>query len=444
MVTLLKMLIDFEVSEVISTAGYLALNLIYKPAFGDGYMQKSKFIGSCLILIGTTIGAGMLALPLVSGMPGFLCASILIITIWALMTITGLLVLEVNLALDRSACSFSSMANKTLGGLGKVVTWIIYLLLLYALTAAYMSGAASLLSTLMSSYNIYISNFLNAILFTLVLGGTVFWSTQSTDYLNRGLIGVKGLLLLASLILLAPNVSNSNLLYIKGSITTKYVTDMLPIFLCAFGYHTVIPSLRIYIGDEPRLLRMVIISGTTISLIIYLLWLVVNLGVLPLVGEYSFTSINASNGSVKELIATITLVTQSKRLAVAVSGFSNVAMATSFLGVTLGLFDFLADGFNRPNTRYGRAQTALLTFIPPLVFAFYYPQGFLLAIKYAAIFATVIGVILPALMAYRLRINKNLKSSYNVFGGNLLLTAIVVIGAIMVIIQIYQVYVIKN
>jgi amino acid permease len=211
---------------------------------------------------------------------------------------------------------------------------------------------------------------------------------------------------------------------------------MLPVFLCSFGYHTVIPSLRIYVGDEPRTLRLIIISGTTISLLIYLLWLLANLGVVPLVGEHSFASIKTNNGSVEELIYTITLLTQNKLLTIVINGFSNIAMATSFLGVTLGLFDFLADAFKHPNTRYGRAKTAILTFTPPLVFAFYYPQGFLLALKYAAIFVTVLGVILPALMAYKLRTNKKFRLNYSVFGGNKLLTIIIIIGILLVGIQI--------
>ena len=398
-------------------------------------MQTGKFIGSCLILIGTTVGAGMLVLPLVSGMSGFLWASALLVAVWALMTVTGLLVLEVNLALDGSACSFSSMANRTIGNLGKVITWIVCLLLLYALTAAYMSGAASLLCSLMSSYGIYIPNFLDAILFTLVLGGTVFWSTQATDYLNRGLISIKGLLLLASFIFLVPNVSSSNLLHLSGSVTTRCLSGMLPVFLCAFGYHTVIPSLRIYIGDEPRTLRLIIISGTTTSLLVYLLWLLANLGVVPLVGEHSFTSIETNSGSIEELISIITLLTRSKWLTVAINGFSNIAMATSFLGVTLGLFDFLADGFKFSNNRSGRFKTSLLTFTPPLVFAFYYPQGFLIALKYAAIFITILGVVLPALMAYKLRINKELKLNYKVSGGNALLVAVLIIGVTLVGVQ---------
>lgn len=400
-------------------------------------MKSNRFIGSILILIGTVIGAGILALPLVSAAAGFTWAAFLMVAVWALMMITGLLVLEVNLALDTHACTFSSMAEKTLGKAGKIITWVAYLLLLYSLTSAYMAGAASLLTSLCDVFfHVKIPSFVNAFLFTLVFGGMVFWSTQATDYTNRSLLSCKGILLFITLVFLMPHINIGGMLQIQHINNGKYLIAMAPIFLCAFGYHNVIPSLRMYLGDKPRELKQIIVWGTITTLIIYLLWLAAILGIVPLNGEHSFNTIINHNRSVGELIKTITLLINNKWLSIGINGFSNIAMTTSFLGVTLSLFDFLADGFKRSNSRFGRAQTALLTFIPPLIFAFYFPHGFVLALEYAAIFVAIITVILPALMAYKLRKNTQLKSPYRVFGGNALLFLIIIAGCAVIIFQI--------
>lgn len=397
-------------------------------------MKNSRFIGSILILIGTAIGAGMLALPLVSAAAGFAWASFLMVVIWALMTITGLLVLEVNLALDIFACTFSSMAEQTLGKSGKIITWVAYLLLLYSLTAAYMSGAASLLTNLCDTFfQVKIPSFVNALLFTLVFGGMVFWSTRATDYTNRSFLSCKGILLFITLAFLFPHIDVSEILRSQQISGSKYFISMSPIFLCAFGYHNVIPSLRMYLGDKPKELKQIIIWGTIAALIIYILWLAATLGIVPLSGKSSFNTIN---GSVGEFIKTITMHLNHRWLSIGINGFSNIAMITSFLGVTLSLFDFLADGFKRPNSRFGRTQTAMLTFIPPLIFAFYFPQGFVLALEYAAIFVAIVTVILPALMAYKLRKNAKLKSPYKVCGGNALLFLIIGIGCAVIVFQI--------
>ncbi len=63
--------------------------------------------------------------------------------------------------------------------------------------------------------------------------------------------------------------------------------------------------------------------------------------------------------------------------------FSNFAVASSFLGVTLGLFDYLADLFGFDDSAMGRFKTALLTFIPPMIGGLVKPDGFLYAIGYA-------------------------------------------------------------
>ncbi|EKE00818.1 MAG: hypothetical protein ACD_21C00268G0005 [uncultured bacterium] len=398
--------------------------------------NNSKFIGSVLIVIGTSIGAGMLAIPMVSAASGFWLAAFLLIIIWLLMTLTGLLVLEVNLALPEGKNSFSSMAAETLGVVGKVTAWISCLLLLYALTAAYIAGNASLLTTAFEFFHINVPTWVNALLFISVLGGAVFWSTKAVDYLNRGLISIKGGLLLAVLILLMPRINLVNI--IGGQITEqgKFLLAVAPIFLCSFGFHTVIPSIRNYVGKDSRALKQIIICGTLVTLIIYLFWLLASLGTMPLKGENSFTNLAASKGSVGEFIKSICALANNHWVTAGINGFANIAMTTSFLGVTLGLFDFLSDGLKIPNTRVGRSKTALLTFVPPLIFALFFPKGFILALGNAAIFVAILEILLPALMVYKLRKSKLLNSPYKVWGGTAVLAGVFIAGVAIISLQI--------
>lgn len=400
------------------------------------FMDINKLIGSTLIIIGTMIGAGMLALPMISAEAGFTVAATMLVVMWTIMTITGLLTLEVNLAFEEYANSLGTMAFKTLGVWGKFVSWLCTLLLLYALTAAYISGNASLLANVVELVlHIKTPNWLNALVFLVVMGGIVFWSTKSVDYCNRFFLSFKGILLIATFVLLFPQIDFVNIL--REPHGNKYLLPMIPIFLCSFGFHPTIPSLSNYVGRKPRELKFAIICGSSTALIIYLLWLFITMGIIPLVGEHSFTSIGQSVG---ELIKSIYVIVNNKWITMGINGFANIAMTTSFLGVALGLFDFLADGFKRSNTRSGRCQTALLTFIPPLIFALFYPNGFILALKYAAFFATILVVIFPALMAYKLRNNTKLSSPYRVFGGKYLLIFIMAIGVLVLFTEILALF----
>jgi tyrosine-specific transport protein len=240
-------------------------------------MNISKVIGSTLIIIGTVIGAGMLALPIISAGAGLTTAVIMLIAIWAIMTTTGLLTLEVNLAFEEYNNSLGTMASKTLGAWGKTTSWICTLLLLYSLTAAYIAGGASLLTNVVELiFHIKTPNWINALLFIFVMGGIVFWSTKSVDYCNRFFLSAKGVLLVITFILLLPQIDFVNIA--RTSYNNKYLWAMIPIFLCSFGFHPTIPSLSNYIGRKPKELKFAIICGSSIALIIYLLWLLVTIG----------------------------------------------------------------------------------------------------------------------------------------------------------------------
>lgn len=389
--------------------------------------MMNRAVGSFLILVGTAIGAGMLALPMTSAELHFKYGSILLIGIWLLMTLTGLLVLEVNLTIDSRYHNFSSMAKATLGRWGQIIAWLCCLLLLYSLTWAYIAGNGSLISTLLSKHtHWHISKLTSEILFTLIFGGAVFWSTHTVDWLNRGLISIKGILVLITLALLLPKV-NWTTLFPHTSVAHHAFLVAAPVFLTSFGYHTVIPSIRDYVGPHPKLIRQIIIWGTVLPLLIYLLWMISTLGVLPLKGSLSFHALQNQHSSVGDFILMLTQVVHTPWISAVINGFSNIAMTTSFLGVTLGLFDFIADALKRKNSRLGRSQTALLAFLPPLLLALVAPNGFIHALGYAAIFVAILEVLLPAAMAYRLRKSYTTRP-YTLWGGNTLLGIIFIAG----------------
>ena len=106
-------------------------------------------------------------------------------------------------------------------------------------------------------------------------------------------------------------------------------------------------------------------------------------------------------------------------------GFGNFIMTSSFCVVTLGLADFLAAGLKMPKIRFRHAYVICATYIPPLLFALFYPHGFILGLKYASFFVAILLVILPALMAMSLDKSRLSKSR------TLVLVAIIAIGIIV-------------
>src|SRR4051812_46713812 len=100
--------------------------------------DRSKMLGGVFLIIGTCVGAGILALPITAASSGFFYSTLLLITCWAIVTYCAFLILEVNLWLPANN-NIISMAKSTLGRAGAGVAWLSYLLLFYCVLAAYIS-----------------------------------------------------------------------------------------------------------------------------------------------------------------------------------------------------------------------------------------------------------------------------------------------------------------
>jgi tyrosine-specific transport protein len=117
----------------------------------------------------------------------------------------------------------------------------------------------------------------------------------------------------------------------------------------------------------------------------------------------TFIGLMAQHAGLNGFLLALREVVTSPHVELAVHLFADLALATSFLGVALGLFDYLADLFQRRNTAAGRLQTGAITFLPPLAFALFYPRGFVMALGYAGVALSILALLLPSLLAWKSR-----------------------------------------
>lgn len=397
--------------------------------------DRKGLLGSILIITGTAVGAGMLALPLATAGVSFTWSVIGLVSIWFVTLISALLMLEVTLAFKAPHNNYHTMTLKTLGRKGEIISWISLLCLLYALCAAYVTGGASLLSEILAVYlNIHLPSWFSAAVFTLVIGGLVFWGTKIVDWVNRGLMFIKFAAFIIGMTLLLPTINYDQLNVDAHS--SRYLLAAFPILLTSFGFHPVIPSLAGYNNNNVSLLRKSIIIGSIIPLIFYIIWQFAVKGILPLAGEISFENVARQGGSVGELMGAVAIIINNRSIGFIMNLFSHIALATSFLGVSLALFDFLEDVIEKDASRSRRKFVALLTYVPPLLFAIFYPKGFLVALGYAAVFVAFSCVIQPTLMVWKLRSSKELHSSYRVPGGYATILLPLLGGILIIILEV--------
>ncbi|QVL57830.1 MAG: tyrosine transporter [Simkaniaceae bacterium] len=390
-------------------------------------MKINHYIGGILLVAGTTIGAGMLALPVLTSFVGFVPSICIFLLCWLVMLATAFFFLDVNLAVEGEP-NLISMAHKTLGGWGKGLSWVVYLLLLYSLTAAYISASAPLFVSAVKTMTGYtIPSWLAPFSLPIIFGFFVYLGTLGVDMINRLLmIGlcVSYLILVG---VLPEHIDGTLLTHVDWSPT--FVA--LPVVITSFGYHIIIPSLTTYMNHDRKHLRLTLIIGSLLPLVIYILWQVLILGIVPISGEHSL--VNAWKSGVSATVP-LTQIIQNKWIIVGAHFFSFFAIVTSFLGVTLSLSDFLTDGFKIKKTWEGRLIACLMTFIPPLIFVLTYQRGFFIALEYAGAFVAILLIFLPAMMAWKLKTPK----FYGTGWGKILLSFVILFALFIVIVDILQ------
>lgn len=359
-------------------------------------MPNSKLVGGLLLIVGTSIGGGMLALPVSTAAVGFVNSIVFLVLCWLIMTAGALLVLEVNMRLPAGS-NMISMAKSTLGLPGQVIAWVTYLFLLYTLLAAYISGGSDVFNNLLHKADIHLPDSLAAVLFTLCFGLIVYSGIRSVDYVNRGLMfGKLGVYLLLVLII-SPHVS---LNFLTGG-SSLAITGSLMILVASFGFASIVPSLREYFEDDVRALRKAIVFGSLIPLGCYILWDAVIMGVVAREGQYGLLALMQSEHATSGLSDAISNAVHSSSINAFFGLFSSVCMLTAFLGVSIGLFDFLADGLKLGKKGQQGKYTLALTFLPPLLVVLLYPGIYLQALSYAGICCVILLLLLPSIMAWK-------------------------------------------
>jgi len=113
----------------------------------NSQIKEGSVLGGILLIAGSCIGAGMLALPVITGIGGFLPSIFMLVVAWLFMTATGLLLLEANLTIGYNL-SLISIAEYTLGKGGKVLCWILFVFLFYSLSIAYIAASGEILQSI--------------------------------------------------------------------------------------------------------------------------------------------------------------------------------------------------------------------------------------------------------------------------------------------------------
>ena len=241
----------------------------------------------------------------------------------------------------------------------------------------------------------FIPDWLGPIVFVILFAPLILMPTVWAGHLNIWLVAGLALSYFGFVVL--------GFSYVKPELLKHddwtYSLKVLPIVFTAFSYQGIIPTLASYMHHDAQKIRRAILIGSFIPLVAYIVWQWLILGIVPLEGEHGLSA-TLKNG--QNAVQPLGYFLESKVVYWLGQSLAFFALITSFLGVTLGLRDFFADGLDMKKNIPGMLLLAILVLVPPLMIAVSYPHIFLIALDYAGGFgcALLLGL-LPIIMVWR-------------------------------------------
>ena len=349
------------------------------------FHKTHHLVGGTLLIAGTSIGVGMLALPVVTAAGGFIPSLLIYLICWLFMVAFAHLLLEACTWMPKDA-NMISISRHLLGKKGAAVCWVLYLFLFYCLLTAHIAAGGGALHQMFFG-----SQLLSTLVYTALFAPVVYLGTRAVDRVNIALMGCVLLTYLGFVVLALP--------HLQGSLLTQSswskIWPAMPVILTAFGFQNLIPTLYFYMERDHQKVRKAIWIGTAIPLALYVLWELLVLGIAPP------AEMAAALAKGESAIGPLGRILQNSAIGKISEGFAFFAMSTSFVGIAIAFFDFWADGLNWEKKGLKRIGLVLLTFALPLLFVLANPMIFISALNLAGGIGMILLLgVLPVLFVW--------------------------------------------
>ncbi|MDF2576961.1 MAG: tyrp5 [Chlamydiales bacterium] len=359
-------------------------------------MQKQ--LGAIFLVAGTTIGSGMIALPMVLGSLGICKSVLLMMIIWSLMYYTALINLELNLQAGKGL-SLGSLGQLFSGNIANWTGLISLKLLSYALLAVFIYAGSSIIQTMVRSSADFEVNFSAVVVFyTIGIAFLLLWPIRWIDFVNRilfiGLLGVVIFLIMG----LSVSIEWSQLPLVHDHpFNFKEWRIAIPVVFTSFGFQVIFHSLTNYCNKNLVMLRKAFFWGSLLPAVIYIVWTSSILSVLYSNSPAFYETILSGKVEVGDMINELSLIAAGTPIEFLIWWISILSIATSVIGVGLGLVDTWKPFFQLrvQKTFLLNLLSVFLTLVPPCLIAILIPNAFIKILGFAGMILVVIAILLP-------------------------------------------------
>ncbi len=364
-----------------------------------------------LLITGTTIGAGMLGLPIKTGLSGMFPSLISMIVMWGLMFVTAWILTSRIIESNQTVSDIPTLFHKELGPLGKWLSITGHLIIFYGLLVAYLSGASSILVNLI---HLPLAKPVWVVIFFIVATGIIICGLDLVRKGNVAIMTVLGISFVFLLVETGQNISPQRLTYTDW----HFVPAALPIIVCAFVFHVIIPTVCKSLEWQPRACLQALFIGSLLALVLNILWVFVVIGALPLAGQGQGNILAALHEGLPATVP-LSIALHSKVITTAGMFFALAAIITSYMGLGISFMGFTRDMISSYGKKSSRFIEAGLTFGPPLMVALVYPNLFLNVLDLVGgIGMLLVFGFLPCLMVIK---SKRKQAAWQRLGGYVML-----------------------
>jgi len=329
----------------------------------------SKKLRAIAVLIGTTVGAGIFAIPYAFSQVGFFWGLVYLI-ILALIVLTVELCYGEIILRTKESKEMAGYVETYSGRIGKIFISLSLILGIYAALTAYLIGVGTYLESLVGPW-------LGG---DLMFWGIIFWAFGSLIcLLGIGIMSRFEFLMSFGLIILVLILFVVSLPYLDfknlSIVTSKNLFLPFGVILFALGGATALPTMRKILGEEAAFLKKAVLIGLGAPSIIYAVFALIILGVTgPEVSEEALIGLAKFLGDKSLIIGGV---------------FGILAMATSFFALSFVLKEFFRQDYKIKNF----AAWLLTAAVPLFLFLFGFRFIYIVAIS-GAILSGFQGIIL--------------------------------------------------
>ncbi|MCY4413645.1 MAG: hypothetical protein OXC30_01475 [Alphaproteobacteria bacterium] len=397
-----------------------------------------KTFAAISLVAGTSIGAGVLALPIVFAQVGVFGTVFFMLLTWGVAYFTALVSLELNLQAG-SGHALGALGKRFSGTAAQVIGSASVKMLCYALFAAYLCGCADVGAVIVQTCGLHIESSVMKHISALVIGALLLTNVHVIAKFNQLLFIMVCVILLLSIVAVFPT-KILNTAALSASLGSFSVFAVL---FTSFGFQVIFHTLSDCCKGDKVVLRKAFFWGTLIPLLLYFFW---TAGVLLVIAESDAVFYKKMLKNAVQLSDMMTSLAQAldnsgSMGAALLRGVSSgavfwalslLAILTSIIGVGVGLATdwskALQSSGDKKSPQRACVRSVLITVVPSWLMSTYYPGLFIGFLGFAGCVLTVIALFLPIYLLHQQRKEKNVKAYYTIVDNKALQAISVIFG----------------